>query len=400
LQDRLKKQKNQSVSKQYESQLRTFALTIHYYFPRAYEYVRSQVNLCLPHTKTISSWYRTINGNTGISTEALEAIKTRVKNTEYILYGSIQFDEMAIREHLEYDGVHFNGYIDITCVNSAWKIPLAYYFVKGISSDGTPTNLSVFRNLGCDFQNISSLQTSFPHPVTNDKIVAFLDPCHMLKLVRNSFGDMHTLIDINNSIIQWSHIIKLHELQENEEMHMGNKLRNAHVHYFKQKMKVRLAAQVFSKSVSDSLLHCKNKLKLNDFFSCEGTIRFLSIFNDLFDILEAVNLCLKESIKDSLAPSFTWWGREGGQRALYNARLTRAIYEAVCGNQHFNKPTRSEFQTHMREALRSAKERLRHKLRGPRTEAADARNHRRDFWSDEQPEMEEIAADAAREELN
>lgn len=103
----LKKQNNKSVSKQYEPQLRAFALTLHYYSPRVYDYVRSKVNLCLPHSKTISSWYRTINGNTGISTEALEAIKTRVKNTEYILCGSIQFDEMAIREHLEYDGVRF-----------------------------------------------------------------------------------------------------------------------------------------------------------------------------------------------------------------------------------------------------------------------------------------------------
>lgn len=117
--------------------------------------------------------------------------------------------------------------------------------IISVTCDGTSTNLSVFRNLGCNFQNVSSLQTSFPHPVTNDKVVAFLDPCHMLKLVRNTFGDIHTLVDVNNNMIQWSHIIKLHEIQENEGMHMGNKLRNAHVNYYKQKMKVRLAAQVF-----------------------------------------------------------------------------------------------------------------------------------------------------------
>lgn len=222
-----------------------------------------------------------------------------------MLFGSLQFDEMAIREHLEYDGSKFSGYVDlgididcddsilatealvflVSCINSVWKIPIAYYLVKEMSSeeksnlvteclkalhetvlkiisvtcDGTPTNFSVFKHLGCNF-NVSSLQTLFPHPVSNDKVVVFFDPCHMLKLVRNTFGDTHNLIDKNNQIIQWSHIIKLHELQESEGMHLGNKLRSAHVNYNQQKMKVRLATQIFSKSVADSLLFCKNDL--------------------------------------------------------------------------------------------------------------------------------------------
>jgi len=45
-----------------------------------------------------------------------------------------------------------------------------------------------------------------------------------------------------------------------------------------------------------------------------------------FNLKEAVNLCLKEALKDSLTPSFTWWGREGGPRPLYNARIIVAIY--------------------------------------------------------------------------
>ena len=48
-----------------------------------------------------------------------------------------------------------------------------------------------------------------------------------------------------------------------------------------------------------------------------------------FNLKEAVNLCLKETLKDTVTPSFTWWGREkreGAQRPLYNARLIIAIY--------------------------------------------------------------------------
>lgn len=48
-----------------------------------------------------------------------------------------------------------------------------------------------------------------------------------------------------------------------------------------------------------------------------------------FNLKEAINLYLKESLEDSLTPLFTWFGREEDQRALYNARLTIAIYGTI-----------------------------------------------------------------------
>ncbi|XP_036138684.1 uncharacterized protein LOC118644367 [Monomorium pharaonis] len=101
-----------------------------------------------------------------------------------------------------------------------------------------------------------------------------------------------------------------------------------------------------------------------------------------------VNLCLKETLKDTVTASFTWWGREkreGVQRPLYNARLIIAIYDAVYKNRYFPKPTRTEFQTQAKEALRAAKERARTKLQGPRARMPVPRN--RNFWNDE-PERE------------
>lgn len=53
----------------------------------------------------------------------------------------------------------------------------------------------------------------------------------------------------------------------------------------------------------------------------------------------------------------------------------------------------------MREALRAAKERLWHKVRGPRAQTArDGRNRRqeRELWSDEQP-AEEIRVERAED---
>ncbi|XP_036138235.1 uncharacterized protein LOC118644248 [Monomorium pharaonis] len=147
------RKKNACVPKQYSPEIRSFALTLHYYSARAYEYVRDYFNKCLPHVKTLSSWYRSVNGEPGISSEALYSITERVKKSNYTLFGSLLFDEMAIREHLEYDGSKFSGYIDlgeniacddtilanqvlvfmIVCINGAWKIPISYYLIKGMS---------------------------------------------------------------------------------------------------------------------------------------------------------------------------------------------------------------------------------------------------------------------------
>jgi len=46
--------KQLKVPRLYDPELRRFALTLHYYSPRAYNYVRRKMNKCLPHPKTLS----------------------------------------------------------------------------------------------------------------------------------------------------------------------------------------------------------------------------------------------------------------------------------------------------------------------------------------------------------
>lgn len=69
--------------------------------------------------------------------------------------------------------------------------------------------------------------------------------------------------------------------------HAANKLRSEHLLFKKNKMKVKLATQLFSRSVSIALQFCKNILKLNDFRDIEGTAKVLLALNDLFDILDS-----------------------------------------------------------------------------------------------------------------
>jgi hypothetical protein len=52
-------------------------------------------------------------------------------------------------------------------------------------------------------------------------------------------------------------------------------------------MKVKLATQLLSRSVSDALTFCKDNLKLDTFQNCSATIEFIQIFNNAFDILNS-----------------------------------------------------------------------------------------------------------------
>ncbi|XP_071652314.1 uncharacterized protein, partial [Temnothorax longispinosus] len=180
------------MRKQYEPELRSFALTLHFYSPQAYAFVRKKFNTCLPHPKTIYEWYKSINDELGFNEEALQSIKQRAELVNYSLFGVLIFDEMVIRRHVEYDGKNFT---------------------------------------------------------------------------------------------------KLHEIQINKRLHLANKLRTQHVNYHKQKIKLKLAAQVFSaSSVADAIDFCKNELKYTDFADSAATTRFIRLRNDIFDILNSRNM--------------------------------------------------------------------------------------------------------------
>ena len=49
-------------------------MNLHFYSPKAY-YVRETFGSCLPHPKTLSSWYKIYNCNPGFSQEAFMVLK-------------------------------------------------------------------------------------------------------------------------------------------------------------------------------------------------------------------------------------------------------------------------------------------------------------------------------------
>jgi len=72
----------------------------------------------------------------------------------------------------------------------------------------------------------------------------------MLKLVRNTLGEKKSIVDGSDRFIKWDYIDMLHKLQEQDGLHFGNRLRSAHIAWHRNKMNVRLAAQLLSESVA------------------------------------------------------------------------------------------------------------------------------------------------------
>lgn len=91
-------------------------------------------------------------------------------------------------------------------------------------------------------------------------------------------------LDNEDNLIDFSFIEKLHILQENESCHLANKIRKQHIFFFKNKMKVKFATQLLSKSVADALTFCQNNLKLEQFSKANATIKFIELLNSVFYI--------------------------------------------------------------------------------------------------------------------
>lgn len=73
----------ENIKTKYSPVLRTFACTLHFYSPKAYEYVRKKFQTCLPHSRTIKKWYESVDAQPGFTQESFKALKYKAQNTSY-----------------------------------------------------------------------------------------------------------------------------------------------------------------------------------------------------------------------------------------------------------------------------------------------------------------------------
>lgn len=249
---------------------------------------------------------------------------------------------MSIKKHIDFNGKEYIGFINFgtkldsdelplakevvvimaVAINEHWKIPVAYYFIDALTArdraniitnvlksihetgidiisltfDGPQYNFTMANILGAKLQVDKELQVFFPHPITQKPIYIILDACHMIKLVRNCFADYKVLQNKNNEEIRYDFVQKLIRIQEKYGLHANTKVRLRHLNWYNEKMKVCLAVQVLSNSVSKGMQYLRESIKLPEFANSKATEEFCLMFNDIFDVLNSRNkFCITPS---------------------------------------------------------------------------------------------------------
>jgi DNA transposase THAP9 len=292
-----------------------------------------KVNVCY-----VRSWLSRYDSHPGLTQQSFDTVAKKVKeeSTSWSYkYCCVHIDEMEIKKHLDYDrnSGKVYGFTDIgsgplddpshpqatkvlavVAVGLAgyWKLPLAYYLTDGtnatlqstiikdiisklyecgcfcvsITFDGLAANLKTVELLGGSI-DIDDMRSRFPHPNDPTKFVCvILDACHMIKLMRNLLNEYQVLTVPGIGKARWQHIENLHKKQKMEGLTLANRLSKRHVEYKLQKMKVRLAVQVFSSSVAQAMEYLRT-VGLQEFVDSYPTERLLTVVDRLFDVLNS-----------------------------------------------------------------------------------------------------------------
>lgn len=199
----------------------------------------------------------------------------------------------------------------ITAINEHFKVLVSHHFVAGLTAekknilikqvlmalhdrnlvitsitfDGTKTNLKCMDLLGAVLAKVG-MRPVFPHPSGFGEVCVIINAVHMLKLVRNTFAAKGVLQDGLGREIRFDFLENLEKFQTNKGLHLANKLSINHINFQKNKMKSKLAIQLFSNSVANALEYLLNQ-GVDGFQDSEATIEFLRVFNNLFDIMNS-----------------------------------------------------------------------------------------------------------------
>ncbi|KAF0687718.1 Uncharacterized protein FWK35_00039375, partial [Aphis craccivora] len=288
----------------------------------------------LPNETALRNWTSTVNGEPGFFIDVFEALKTlKLDNRDC----NLVLDAMSIKKQVIWDkkAHKFIGYCDfggqlniegsetaatealvfmLVGLTGKWKIPVGYVFqnklnamcqaqlvkavltlahnsglrVWGVTFDGAVTNFSTFKILGCELSNnVENCKPWIKHPVDNSQVFIIPDACHMLKLARNTLGNT-LVLESPSGLIKWNYFENLHQLQTEMGLKFANKLTGVHIGWKKNKMKVKIAAQLLSSSTANALQFLLDN-NFQQFKNSEATIQYCRVIDQIFDFLNSRN---------------------------------------------------------------------------------------------------------------
>lgn len=323
----------------YSDEVREFASSLFFRSPSAYHLVRKLLQL--PSPSTIRSWLSNHECNPGFTQQAFSTLAQKLNSTDIEVsrfrYCALVIDDMSLKKNVQWDknASKFIGYVDLGFEASTteeatkafvimavgllghWKITLGYFLTNGLSAktvsqliketiirlhgigvivisvtfDGASHQIAALEILGASFSHFLP-RPHFPHPCDSSRnVVAVLDICHMIKLIRNALHFHKTFFWEGRGKVEWKYYELLSKLQTEHGIRAGNKITKEHIEFENKKMRVYLSTQLFSRSVADALRFCHAS-------SVEGfenddvlvTADFTQVLNDIFDLLNTRSL--------------------------------------------------------------------------------------------------------------
>ena len=336
IKNQLKNQSRNPKGRRYYDEVKKFALTLNFYSPRAYEYLRSIFSL--PHANSLIEWTSSVDCEPGMFLDVFKNLKERIQKDPTMAECALLCDAMSIKSAVTYNQStgNYEGYVNygdgikvpdknsvateatvfmLVSFRGHWKYPIGYVLdnhlnaedlkcllfrcldlcaendiiVKCITMDGTTVNLNAMKLFGCKFgDSVETIKGTFYHESHVDCIYFVADPPHMLKLARNALGDMKNFVDNQGRKIEWKYIQLLHDEQTKQGLKFGNSISNQHIAYHRNKMNVKFACQTLSASVADAIEFLMQSG--HPFFqNAEGRIEFIRVIDRLFDVLNVRN---------------------------------------------------------------------------------------------------------------
>uniref|UniRef100_A0A8C9DQ70 THAP domain containing 9 n=1 Tax=Prolemur simus TaxID=1328070 RepID=A0A8C9DQ70_PROSS len=319
---------------EYSTEMKQFACTLYLCSSKVYDYVRKILKL--PHSSILRTWLSRCQPSPGFDSNVFSFLQRRVEGGDQLYqYCSLIVKSVSLKQQLQWDprSHSLQGFMDFGLgkldadetplasetvllmavgIFGHWRTPLGYFFVNrasgclqaqllrltigklsdigitvlAVTSDATAHSVQMAKALGIHMDG-DSMKCTFQHPASSSQQVAyFFDSCHLLRLVRNAFQNFQSIRFISGTA-HWQHLVELAALEEQELSKMERiprKLANLKNHV----LKTNCAAQLFSESVARALEYLLS-LGLPPFQNCIGTVHFLRLINNLFDIFNSRN---------------------------------------------------------------------------------------------------------------
>ena len=309
----------------YTTQDKLLALGLLYKSPSAYRFMSR--SFCLPSERTLQSYVGDLHVGCGFKSDYTEALKKRVESmNDFEKHCVLTFDGMSLKAKLNYNEAidKIRGFVDlgeygdhksevskqaiqfmVRGISTKWKQPIGHFFgPNSVSAETLEVMVKdavlLLENIGvkvvalvCDQEVTHRLlfkklgvTVSEPWFVSskNNKVFAMYDVPHLVKNLRNNMIDYS--IHINGNIASFKHIRQMYDLEKNCTLRLCPKLTDGHFDLkpFK-KMKVCLATQVFSHSVSTAMRTYVKFGQLDE--SALQTADFVELIDQLFDIMNS-----------------------------------------------------------------------------------------------------------------